>query len=51
MEDSGATTGEEEEEPPFVLLPDGTRLPPDSFMGGYYGTNELEPEVCVDVLV
>jgi hypothetical protein len=30
---------------PFAILPDGTRIPPESHGGGYYGTNDEPPEL------
>lgn len=33
-----------EEHGPFAILPDGSEYPPDSLMGGYYGTSLLTPE-------
>ncbi|MBI5209445.1 MAG: hypothetical protein HY927_05660 [Elusimicrobia bacterium] len=33
-------------EPPVAVLPDGTALPPDTFTGGYHGT-DIDPETVV----
>lgn len=33
-------------EAPMAILPNGKRIPPDHYSGGYHGTNEIPPELA-----
>lgn len=33
---------------PYAILPDGTKIPPDDYAGGYHGTTDVAPEVALE---